>query len=353
MSGYGNWTPIGRLTASPFRGKFDGQGHSIVGLKINVSIDSASLTNPAHGVGLFGICDGAVIKNVALDDVDITIKNTSGYEYTNVKINGRNIYAGAIAGYMYNESVVYNSYATGTITATASGEAEGASSGGLIGYAKSVIVSYSYSQCDVTSKSQNQMYTAPSNAGGIIGLSEAAGYIDKCYNTGTVKAIAADFGDSVAGGLIGKNTSTLFSVTDSFNEGAVTSNVGNLFSESAYAGGIAGYYSGSINNTYNAGTVFSYGTSVVGEDKAYAAGICGSAQNNATIQNSAIVEPSVSAQGSSKTTARIANGGTKNNNLSTSSYMTGNTLDAASYFAADSFKVDQFLVFPRLYLSRR
>ena len=86
MSNYGSWTPIGKLTASPFKGKLDGQGHSITGLKIDVSIDSASLNNPAHGVGLFGICDGAVIKNIALKNVDISITNTSGYEYTNVKI---------------------------------------------------------------------------------------------------------------------------------------------------------------------------------------------------------------------------------------------------------------------------
>ena len=338
MSSYGNWTPIGKLTASPFKGKFDGQGHSILGLTVNVSIDSASLTNPAHGVGLFGICDGAVIKNVALEDVNISIKNTSGYEYTNVKINGRNIYAGAIAGYMYNESVIYNSYASGTITATASGESEGASAGGLVGYSKSAIVSYSYSNCEVTAKSQNQMYSAPSNAGGIIGLSEDEGYIDKCYNTGDVISITADFGDSVAGGLIGKNTSNGFSITDSFNEGSVTSNVGNLFSESAYAGGIAGYYSGLIKNTYNAGTVYSYGTSVVGEDKAYAAGICGSAQNNASISNSAIVVSSVSAQGSSKTFARIANGGSKSNNISISSYASGSSLDATEYISESVLK---------------
>ena len=338
MSNYGSWTPIGKLTASPFKGKLDGQGHSITGLKIDVSIDSASLNNPAHGVGLFGICDGAVIKNIALKNVDISITNTSGYEYTNVKIKGRNIFAGAVAGYMYNESVVYNSFATGSIFATASGEAEGASAGGLIGYANSVIVSYSYSKCEITSKSQNQMYSAPSNAGGIIGLSEGAGYIDRCYNTGAVESISADFGDSVAGGLIGKNTSTGFSISDSFNEGAVTASAGNLFSDSAYAGGIAGYFSGVINNTYNAGAVNSYGTSVVSQDKAYAAGICGSAQNNASINCSAIVVPSVSAQGSSKTVARIANGGDKSNNISTSSYASGSDLDATYYLSESVLK---------------
>lgn len=93
MSGY-SWTPIGKSLSSPFYGKLDGQGHKIINLNINISINSASLNSPAHAVGLFGVCSGAVIKNIDFENASVSVSNSSGYEYTNVKIEGRNIYAG-------------------------------------------------------------------------------------------------------------------------------------------------------------------------------------------------------------------------------------------------------------------
>ena len=57
------WIPIGTLEA-PFTGRFDGNGHEIVGLTI---------TNPnLQFVGMFGVAENAIIRNVTLRDFDIS-----------------------------------------------------------------------------------------------------------------------------------------------------------------------------------------------------------------------------------------------------------------------------------------
>ncbi len=341
LSGYGDWTPIGYLKASPFRGTLDGQGHSIIGLTVKSSIDSSGLRFPPHGVGLFGICEGATIKNLALKNVSVSVETTSGYVYKNVEIDGRNVFAGAVAGYVYNNSVIHNTYATGIVSSNASSEAEGATSGGLVGLADSAIFSYSYNKCDVTAKADNMMYSTSANAGGIVGLSRGAGYISACYNTGSVTSITTGFGESDAGGLIGKSESKDFSVSDSFNEGEVSGNAGDFFCDDpANAGGIAGNYCGTVGRTYNAGTVSAHATSYLGDDKAYAGGICGFASDDSSITNNASVSSDVKAEASANASARISNGGLKSDNISTSSYASGAVQDADYTYEPEALKTE-------------
>ena len=51
-----SWTPIGKFMSCPFKGKFDGQGHTISGLAFRV----------ASYYGLFGYVNGATIENLTL-----------------------------------------------------------------------------------------------------------------------------------------------------------------------------------------------------------------------------------------------------------------------------------------------
>ena len=75
MSSYGNWTPIGTSLGNPFRGTFDGQGHTISNLTVQSEITSGTLVAPSHAVGLFGICNGTQVKNTELRDTQVTVSN--------------------------------------------------------------------------------------------------------------------------------------------------------------------------------------------------------------------------------------------------------------------------------------
>ena len=66
LSGYPNWTPIGRFDPPddmlPFSGVFDGQGYSITGLKISGNEDAR---------GLFGYTYCSAIRNVVIRNPEI------------------------------------------------------------------------------------------------------------------------------------------------------------------------------------------------------------------------------------------------------------------------------------------
>ena len=73
----GTWTPIGQKGA-PFKGVFDGQGHTISGI---------SVTDGQTYQGLFGYASGATIKNVCVKD----------FSSTNL-YNADGVYVGSILG---------------------------------------------------------------------------------------------------------------------------------------------------------------------------------------------------------------------------------------------------------------
>jgi hypothetical protein len=91
LSGYENWRPIGDYgsLSTFFGGSFDGNGHVISGLKIEAG---------SYG-GLFGRLQGATVRNLGIENADITDSHQ---------------YIGAVAGAAYN-SLIENFYATGSI----------------------------------------------------------------------------------------------------------------------------------------------------------------------------------------------------------------------------------------------
>lgn len=321
---------IGKTKEKPFKGKLDGQGHKITGLSVNVNIDSASLNSPSHAVGLFGVCDGATVKNVEFEDVSISIISSSGYTYTS-SINGTNVYAGVVAGYMINNSVVYNCIISGRVNAKTTDEAFEAYAGGVAGYVNSSVVSYVQNSSSTEAYTENTVSSAPSYSGGIAGFFNGEGYIDHSYNSGSIVSSTKDYGNSFSGGLIGKSDIDEKSVMvkDCYNTGSVTANAGNMFSDNAYAGGIAGSFTGNIDCVYNCGIVNALVTSYMG-GKAYAGGICGSGNEQAAIINSANLQTNINASaidGVAKSC--IANENcTKKNNITIEASTNGVTNDA-------------------------
>ncbi len=116
----GEWTPIGRT--SPFNGTFDGAGHKISGLKINITTGGSHRTD-TQNFGLFGkIGTSGTVKNLAVEG-DVTVAtgwyiaivagmNDGTIENCSVKGTVKSaFYFGGIAGYSADKSSIKNCYA--------------------------------------------------------------------------------------------------------------------------------------------------------------------------------------------------------------------------------------------------
>lgn len=163
------WVAIGH-PGNSFEGIFDGNGHKITGLYINI-------TNPSiWGKGLFGRIGYGEVRNLALVNVDITVQQSVG------------AVAGIIAG-----GVVENCSVSGSV----SGQLE---VGGVVGtvYSPSMVKNC-YSNVTVTGTGP----TYEKWIGGVAGL-VSGGWIQNCLATGPVKGIASVGG--IAGELRGSGT---------------------------------------------------------------------------------------------------------------------------------------------------
>lgn len=155
------WTPIGS-PSKKFTATFDGNGHVVSNLYIYRPND--------NNQGLFGWASNADIKNVGLENVDVTGDCNVG----GLVGNGSN-------------SIISNCYATGDVVG-------GGWVGGLVGEGQNrIIISSSYSTGSVTGNN---------NVGGLLGWSNY-GTINNSYSTGTVT------GNANVGGLLGYGGVTL------------------------------------------------------------------------------------------------------------------------------------------------
>ena len=162
LSGYPNWTPIGRFDPPddmlPFSGVFDGQGYSITGLKMSGNEDSK---------GLFGYAYCEAIRNVVIRNPEIEGKDQ----------------VGALVGYQaYSNQGIKNCAVIG-------GKIQGRSHvGGLVGYMEESPIQNCYSTCEVVAM---DFY-----AGGIVGDHRVVASIRNCYATGNISG-------TYSGGIVG------------------------------------------------------------------------------------------------------------------------------------------------------
>ena len=223
LSGYDSWTPIGQSSA--FSGTFEGNGKTISGLKVNTSGTYA---------GLFGQVTGT-IKNLTVTG-SVTLNNTSS--------SATSVYAGILAGNVSGWFATIDSCSTSgevsaTLNCTASWGIGSANvyAGGVIGNSSSWIAMevLSHKSGTVTASYSGSKVSGNTYAGGIVGKT-SAGLVD-CYNKANVTSSSGN-GSSYAGGLAGQCGAT----ETSYNTGTITAGT--------YAGGIAGYTSGSSKNCY-------------------------------------------------------------------------------------------------------
>ena len=247
-----NWTPIGEGArtdgniaegTTPFKGTFDGQGHTISGL--NIVLENAK---DDDAYGLFGVVAEGTVENLTLLDVNIEVKG--------------NEMAGAVAG-MVTENGTISNCGVGAEPGSPSDARDDSvvksnrGNGGIVGrMTVSGSITDCYNYANVTA------LTSGGNTGGIVG---AAYYqnegmvIDGCYNYGAI-----DSPGSGVGGIVGLNSANVY---DCYNYGEVKGNgvcIGGIAGEAR-----AGSY---FQDCHNSGAVGNNQDSVTDTDKGYGTG---------------------------------------------------------------------------------
>lgn len=166
------WQPIGEV-ASPFTGNFDGNGHTITGVRINRDTQLYS--------GLFGYVLNCTIKNLGIETDMEGIRGGSS--------------VGGLVGYVGSYSNISNCYTNGFVTCNRlqiGNTSFNCNVGGIAGYvARGASLSNCYSGAEVTGFGQF--------IGGLVGF--CAGDIENCYARGSVSGVTTN-GNGV-GGLVG------------------------------------------------------------------------------------------------------------------------------------------------------
>jgi len=333
-----NWTAIGTNTA-PFTGSFDGGGHSISGLNIN-------LPNTNHQ-GLFGYILGeeAVIQNLGLEGGSVsggnyvggvvgyndkgTVQNchATGDVSGNSNGNGNrfNLYVGGVVG--VNSGKVQNCYASGDVTGNgnsngewfqlyvggvvggnsgkvqncyASGDVSGNSNGngnrfslyvgGVVGQNSGEVHNSHYTKGDVRGNGNNNGEFSRLTVGGVVGENSSKGKVLNSYATGDVNGNGNNndiYFSLYIGGVVGNNNgevhNSYYATGDVSGSG---NNNGSYFS--LYVGGVAGYNSrGTVQNCYASGNVSGSSYS------SYVGGVAGHNGEESTVQNCVALNPSV------------------------------------------------------------
>ena len=253
--------PLGD-NSTTFTGIFDGLGHTISDLYIYRAEEAYA--------GLFGFTDGAVIANVGLSDVDVTVTFNSD------AVDGR---IGGLAGGARNTSIT-NSYAAGNVAYIFNLGDDSSGSfpnevyiGGLVGYnygssGSTGSITNSYAACDVsyTSIGVGSFY-----AGGLVGYNGTSSRITNSYATGNVAdnyyvdddgSYSPAAGGFSVGGLVGGtsgggNSSNVSIITNSYATGDV---YGSRYvtNSSYFIGGLVG--SNGTNSIYAPIITSSYAT---------------------------------------------------------------------------------------------
>lgn len=174
-----NFTPIGTNYDYRFRGIFDGKGHVINGININ-------LPNNDH-VGLFGNLRSATVKNVTL---------------TNSNITGRYRIGGIVGN--CESAVIENCHTTNTVTINANDEG-----GGIAGFVDNTGL-YSQIKGCTSAAAVNGIDSDYSRVGGLVGVIRESNTVQDCLYLGnTVNGYR--FG-AIAGSNIGTFTNTYHTV---------------------------------------------------------------------------------------------------------------------------------------------
>ncbi len=244
----GSWTPLGKNTASPFSGHFDGKGYSVT-----ITVD-----DPGLGYfGFFGCLDSKVDR-----DSTTPIDKQPTVVVKNLTVNG-SIYCsepyahvGGIAGCARGKDEIKNCVNNATVSSLARGSA---GVGGLVGgYDDGVEYVYKNIRMTVDGcKNNGTIIVTGDNekafVGGMVGANANCVQLTNCTNTGTVNAPGC-----TVGGLLGEagyqTGDFVPTIKDSSNSGVLLGAAGktnNLYGKGTIR---SGYLINSGSNTYTGGS---------------------------------------------------------------------------------------------------
>lgn len=250
-----DWTPIGIDYNHQYIGTFDGNGKTITGLTVTGSDQYA---------GLFGrIGTGGTVKNVVLEDVQITSDNSlglaggvAGWSYgtiENCSVSGR------VSGTQFAGGVVGSQLVGSTTGCSSSATVKGVIfAGGVAGATNS---GASLTGCYATgSVSVANNTTSAAYAGGVVGSNGASSTLTACYATGSVSGSGSGSGTIYTGGVTGTNDCGTLTAcyhakgTVSGPTGTTGGVAGRNFKDSMFGGGIiTACYWGSNGQTQGIG----------------------------------------------------------------------------------------------------
>ena len=142
-----DWTPIGTDYDNSYKGTFDGGGHNITGLTFT--------TNDQYA-GLFGcLGEAGTVKNVVMEDVQITCNHRLGY-------------AGGVAG--FSDGTIENCSVSGSVSGTIR-------AGGVVG---------AQWEGSITGCSSSATVKGLAYVGGVAGETNSGATMAACYATGNV-----------------------------------------------------------------------------------------------------------------------------------------------------------------------
>lgn len=225
--GGASWTPMGKPYGGEFQGSFDGQNHTISGLKVE---------NTSYA-GLFGVVKNVKIQNLVVQG----------------SVNGTEEAAG-IAARMTGETQIINCGNEAAVN--------GKVAAGIL--ANNQIYD---TECTVTGCYNAGSITATERAAGIVGKNNGDTTVTDVYNTGNITS------EDYAGGILGYSSTSASVVSNVYNSGTVRGSA--LTNTGAVAAGKSGTFT---NCSYLAG-------SAGGSDSGDATALASRALQNLEINN--------------------------------------------------------------------
>lgn len=283
------WTPIGdHANNQDYRGTFDGQNHKITGLYLE---NKGSFTNGnSYYTALFGLCDGAAIKNVSVyGEAKAITRYVAG-------IVGR-----ACGVFTKRTCTIENCHNYVTLTGEPTND-QIYGHAGVVASAQDAVIRGCSNNADITGY---EGYT-----GGIVAVtSYGTTTIENCWNTGAILLRGWQHQFRGVGGIIG-NASAAVNITNCYNTGAISFYYKTQKIQQA-AGGIVGLAGESshastitLTNCYATGTV-----SGQYDDQARMGALVGEVADNEkatlTATNCYYLDSAVQTSGASSTTVTV------------------------------------------------